>query len=346
MRDREGFVAGEPAVFVEQGAFGGDERQGGHRGIGAGGRFPCRGTRPCASGLTTVSLRLGTWRSVAGRRGNEVRSGRIPTSWSSEPVSPDRGGAAARAPPARGGVLEARDRVGGRVLNRLGNGKVVELGGESIGPATTPVDKLVADSGSRPSPTTTPRPARSDGRVKRYGGEIPPLPEAALVDLGQSQVRFDRLGEARPVGAPGSPRRRAWDEETFALGAPQQVHGEREVLLGGVLRSGVRGRAPGLLVAVRAHVHARRRRHEQPDRRANAAQQDRVVGGSQLVASAGRASATGCARRAGAPDHADGRRVRSRPTGTKYGRARVVAIPPVLAGRISYEPLLPARPGC
>ena len=33
MGDRERFVAGEPAVVVEQGAFGGDERQSGHRGI-------------------------------------------------------------------------------------------------------------------------------------------------------------------------------------------------------------------------------------------------------------------------------------------------------------------------
>ena len=51
--DRERFVSGEPAVVVEQGAFGGDERHGGHRGIVTAPRVAARrgGTsaRPCAS---------------------------------------------------------------------------------------------------------------------------------------------------------------------------------------------------------------------------------------------------------------------------------------------------------
>ena len=46
--------------------------------------------------------------------------------------------AAARALTAQGAsvaVLEARDRVGGRTLNHdLGDGKVVEVGGQWIGP--------------------------------------------------------------------------------------------------------------------------------------------------------------------------------------------------------------------
>ena len=41
--DRERFVAGERAALVEQGAFGGDERQSGHRGIVT--RPPCRPSR-------------------------------------------------------------------------------------------------------------------------------------------------------------------------------------------------------------------------------------------------------------------------------------------------------------
>ena len=89
-------------------------------------------------------------------------------------------------------VLEARSRVGGRVLNHdLGNGDVVELGGEWIGPAQLRVNKLVAELGLETFPTYNEGEHILDlhGRIKRYTGDIPPLPAAALVDLGQSQLR-------------------------------------------------------------------------------------------------------------------------------------------------------------
>ena len=59
-----------------------------------------------------------------------------------------------RRPGAQAIVLEARDRVGGRVLNHdLGNGDVVELGGEWIGPAQLRVNKMVAELGLETFPT-------------------------------------------------------------------------------------------------------------------------------------------------------------------------------------------------
>jgi monoamine oxidase len=43
-------------------------------------------------------------------------------------------------------VLEARDRVGGRVVNRdIGDGKVVEMGGEYAGPTQDRVLALAAE---------------------------------------------------------------------------------------------------------------------------------------------------------------------------------------------------------
>ena len=74
-------------------------------------------------------------------------------------------------------VLEARDRVGGRVLNHdLGNGDVVELGGEWIGPAQLRVNKLVAELGLETFPTYNEGENILDlhGKVNRYTGEIPP----------------------------------------------------------------------------------------------------------------------------------------------------------------------------
>lgn len=58
-------------------------------------------------------------------------------------------------------VLEAQDRVGGRTLNHpLGDGKVVELGGQWIGPGQDQIAVLAAELGTRPTRCAgTPRPS-------------------------------------------------------------------------------------------------------------------------------------------------------------------------------------------
>ena len=249
-------------------------------------------------------------------------------------------------------VLEARDRVGGRVLNHdLGNGDVVEMGGEWIGPAQLRVNKVVAELGLETFPTYDEGEHLLDlkGRVKRYTGEIPPLHPAALVDLGQSQFRFDRLAKRVPLEAPwAADQAERWDEETFATWVRRNTRtDERAVLLGSVLRGGVRGRAARHVAAVRARVHALGWRREQLDRRA----QRRAAGSGRRRDAAHRAN--------GSPDrsatdvrfdapvrrivqHADGVTVEADGVEVRARRA-IVSIPPVLAGRIAYEPLLPPR---
>ena len=45
-------------------------------------------------------------------------------------------------------VLEARDRVGGRTLNHsIGDGKIVEVGGQWVGPTQTRVLELMRELG-------------------------------------------------------------------------------------------------------------------------------------------------------------------------------------------------------
>src|SRR3954468_10440128 len=73
-------------------------------------------------------------------------------------------------------VLEARDRVGGRVLNHeLPGGDVVEIGGQWIGPTQLRINKLVAELGLETFPTydTGEHILDLNGKVKRYTGEIP-----------------------------------------------------------------------------------------------------------------------------------------------------------------------------
>jgi monoamine oxidase len=57
---------------------------------------------------------------------------------------------------ARPLVIEARDRVGGRLLNEeIGDGKVVEVGGQWIGPTRSGSPPSPLSSASAPSRPTT-----------------------------------------------------------------------------------------------------------------------------------------------------------------------------------------------
>src|SRR5487761_1220878 len=75
-------------------------------------------------------------------------------------------------------LLEARDRVGGRVVNEpLGDGKVVEMGGQWFGPTHARLAALAAELnvGSFPTYDRGARLLDLDGRVRRHRGSIPPL---------------------------------------------------------------------------------------------------------------------------------------------------------------------------
>jgi monoamine oxidase len=262
--------------------------------------------------------------------------------------------AAARALEAAGSqvvVLEARDRVGGRVLNHeLGNGEVVESGGEWIGPGQLRVNKLVAELGLETFPTYDEGEHLLDlrGRVKRYTGEIPPLPKAALVDLGQSQFRFDRLAKRVPLEAPWAAERAGrWDEETFATWVRRNTRTTAARFFWEVFSEAVFAAEPqdlSLLYAL-TYTHSGGGVNSLIGVR-NAAQQDRVVGGTQLIAQRLAESLAG-----GVNLNAPVRRIAQNDAGVTVqsdgfdvqARRVIVSIPPVLAGRISYDPVLPAR---
>jgi monoamine oxidase len=262
--------------------------------------------------------------------------------------------AAARSLQASGSdlvVLEARDRVGGRVLNHeLPGGEVVEMGGEWIGPAQLRINKLVAELGIETFPTHNEGHHLLDlhGRTKQYTGEIPPLPKAALVDLGQSQLRFDRLAKRVPLEAPwAADRAERWDEETFATWVRRNTKTASARFFWEVFSEAVFAAEPqdmSLLHAL-AYTHSGGGVNSLIGVR-NAAQQDRLVGGSQLIAHR-LAEGFGAELMLGAPvrsisQRADGVTVVADGV-TVRARRVIVSIPPVLAGRIAYEPLLPPQ---
>src|SRR3954470_22877235 len=95
-------------------------------------------------------------------------------------------------------VLEARDRVGGRVLNEpIGDGKVVEVGGQWIGPTQHRIAALAHELGVATFPTYAAgrNVIEFGGKLRRYRGTIPRISPRALADVGQAQLRLDRLAK-------------------------------------------------------------------------------------------------------------------------------------------------------
>src|SRR5688572_21305663 len=82
--------------------------------------------------------------------------------------------AAARALEREGGnvvLLEARNRVGGRTLNeQIGDGKIVEIGGQWVGPTQDRLYELAAEFGIKTFPTYIEgeNVLELGGRLRRY----------------------------------------------------------------------------------------------------------------------------------------------------------------------------------
>ena len=102
-------------------------------------------------------------------------------------------------------VVEARDRVGGRVLNQdIGGGKVVEVGAEWIGPTQDRLAALAAELGVETFPTWVKGQSvlERGGKLSRDRGTIPRINPLVLVDVGRAQLRLNRMSRRVPLAAP------------------------------------------------------------------------------------------------------------------------------------------------
>ena len=116
-------------------------------------------------------------------------------------------------------VLEARDRVGGRTLNEsIGNGHVIDVGGQWIGPTQDRMYALAAEAGIETFPTHTngKNLLELGGKVRRYTGTIPRLGPRILLDIARAQRKLNGLAREVPAEAPWqAPRAEEWDGQTM-----------------------------------------------------------------------------------------------------------------------------------
>ena len=247
-------------------------------------------------------------------------------------------------------VLEARDRVGGRVVSRdIGGGKVVEMGGQYAGPTQDRLLALAADLGVATFPTydTGKKVLHFNGKRGTYSGAIPRINPLVLADIGRAQARLESLAAQVPTDAPWTAARAGqWDGQTFATWARRNTISRSARALLALGAEAVFAAEPGDLSLLHVLFYARSGGSFQKlIDTTGGAQQDRFAGGSALIAER-LADRLGAATvKLGAPVSkisVTGGKVTATTTAGQFdGKRIIVATPPLLAGRIEYEPALP-----
>jgi monoamine oxidase len=115
-------------------------------------------------------------------------------------------------------VLEARDRVGGRVwTKRSATGVPVDMGGCFIGPTHERMHALTKEMGVSVFSTNVAgfNVLATGGKVRRYKGDIPRISPIALISAAQAISRMNKMAKTLPVDAPwDAPKSAQWDAES------------------------------------------------------------------------------------------------------------------------------------
>jgi monoamine oxidase len=247
-------------------------------------------------------------------------------------------------------VLEARDRVGGRTLNHpIGGGKIIEVGGQWVGPTQTRVLELMRELELESFPTyqTGEHVIEYEGELRRYTGTIPRISKRLLADFGQAQWKLDRMARKVPAEAPWTaPKAKEWDSQTLWSWMRRNVYtrGARDALSLGVEAVWAAQPEDVSLLHTLFYISSAGGLDALWDTEGGA-QDARVVGGSQLI-SIRMAEELGDRIVLGAPVRRiayAGDRVTAQADGIEVeARRAIVALPPTLTCRIAYDPPMPA----
>ncbi len=248
-------------------------------------------------------------------------------------------------------VLEARNRVGGRVLSEdIGGGQVVEVGGQWIGPTQDRLAAIADEVGVDTFPTWDEgeHVVEYGGRLRRFTGTIPKINPLVLLEFDRAQRRLNRLAKRVPLEAPWeAPGARRLDGQTVATWIRRNLPSKPGRMLFELVVEAIWAAQPEdiSLLHILFYIHSAGSLELLSDTEGGA-QQDRFVGGSQLVP-------IRMADRLGPGRVVLGAPVRVIRQSSKEGvtveadgvtvgaRRAVVAIAPTLAGRLAYDPPLP-----
>jgi monoamine oxidase len=256
-------------------------------------------------------------------------------------------------------VLEARDRVGGRMLNHdIGGGKITELGAQFVGPTQDHILALAKEMGvdTFKAYDTGDNVYYKSGQRSTFSDKLPtgaiPLDPLIDVDIIKAVEQLDQMSKSVPVDAPWrADKAEEWDSQTlWSWFKENQINPQVGAIVSAAVEAifGAETRDVSLLYTLfyiaASGNESNPGTFERNFSTSGGAQESRFVGGSQLIPLR-IAQQLGGAVRLSSPV----RRIEqtstgvtvTADTGTFSGKQVIVAVPPPIAGRIDYAPLLP-----
>jgi monoamine oxidase len=248
-------------------------------------------------------------------------------------------------------VLEARDRVGGRIKNiGVAGDERVEIGGQWVGPDQGRILALIDELGLETFKTYVEgeNVYYRDGVRQNYTGTIPPVSSTALVEVAQFIARIDAMAAEVPVDAPqNAPHAVEWDSQTFETWKLANVTDPEARDLADLAFASVFATEPAdVSLLFTLFYTATAGSFNRLIDTAGGAQDSRIVGGAQLIALR-MAKQLGNRVRLEQPVHSIRRRkgsveVRARDE-TWIAKRVIVALAPALIDRIEFRPRLSAQ---
>ncbi|MFJ2756876.1 flavin monoamine oxidase family protein [Nocardioides sp. NPDC087217] len=249
-------------------------------------------------------------------------------------------------------VLEARDRVGGRTEGGVVEGHPIELGGTWIGEGHTEMYRLVDELGLKTFPTWNDAGELLidlGGKQSRLGpqkGATPKFNPIALADLAQGLARYERLARTIDVERPWAhPKATLLDGQTFESWIRRNLRTPTGRSYFRVLTEALYSADASDLSLLHTLFYTISNGDlETLASTDSGAQKDRVVGGSVLVS---QRLAEGQDVRFRSPVARIVQTGESASAITRDGESHtarhvLVTLPPTLAGRLDYDPILPA----
>lgn len=254
---------------------------------------------------------------------------------------------------SRGGhevaVVEARDRVGGRLLSeQLPSGQTVDLGGQWVAPSQSRVrallDEYDIDTQSQYDAGVTH--LRIRGEDSTFEGTVPSLSRLALVNVEVATRLLERMSQKVPLDAPHeAPKAETWDATTVETWKRRYVkHPAARELFDVAIRAVLTSEPADVsLLFLLFYVRSGGGFWNLVEVE-DAAQDARIAGGAQQLAERLADDLDGAVH-----CNAPAESIRQReadvlvetPAGAFRGDYAVVAVPPPLQRRIAFDPPLP-----
>jgi monoamine oxidase len=248
-------------------------------------------------------------------------------------------------------LLEARDRVGGRVYTKtFADGSYIDLGGAWVGPTQDRIYALAREFDVSTFKTFDEGKSIQyfRGKAKEYKGLIPPLPIGALLSLDFAIKKLNKLSQVVDLQSPWlTPNAAHWDAMTLASWMKQQMNFETARRFFKIAAEAIWAADPAEISMLHALFYIKSAGSlEMLMNIGGGAQEERLIGGAQSIALKMAATFEDKIR-LNSPVKAiiqDGDVVTVVGENFRHNTKKViVAIPPTLAGRIDYQPIMPAN---